>query len=89
LKPHASIGCCALEIETAFEADPEFLADLPLKEQRALAKAQSRYDTRTSAGQNDCSWQLQIAVCTAVALAVGGLLENPQLGTFRVVSAKR
>jgi hypothetical protein len=30
----------------------------------------------------------QAAVCRAVALAVGGLLEEPQMGTFRTVAVR-
>jgi hypothetical protein len=88
LKRRGSIGCCELEVESDFEAEPEFLADLPPRHRRILARAKSRYDTRTAAGRNDLSWRLQIAVCRAVALAVGGLLEEPQMGTFRAVAAR-
>jgi hypothetical protein len=78
-----------LEVETDFVADPEFLADLSPRHRRVLAGAGSRYDTSTSAGRGgDLSWPLQVAVCRAIALAVGGLLEEPQMGTFRAVSAR-
>ena len=82
------LGSCILEIETDFIADPEFLADLPLHYRCLLAKAPSRYNTSTSASRGGkLSWPLQAAVCLAVARAVGGLLEEPQMGTFRAVSA--
>ena len=86
---HGQLGSCALEIETDFAADPEFLADLPPRHRQALAEAGSRYNTSTSASRGgDLSWPLQKAVCRAVALAVGGLLEEPQMGTFQAVRAK-
>jgi len=89
LERRGQLGSCALEIETDFVADPEFLADLPPRHRRVLAGAGSRYDTSTSASRGgDLSWPLQAAVCRAVALAVGGLLEEPQMGTFRAVSAR-
>jgi hypothetical protein len=89
LERRGQLGSCALEIETDFMADPEFLADLPPRHRRVLARAGSRYDTSTSASRGgDLSWPLQAAVCRAVALAVGGLLEEPQMGTFRAVSAR-
>jgi hypothetical protein len=89
LARRGSLGCCELDVESDFEADPEFLADLPPRHRRLLARAGSRYDTRTAAGRSNLSWRLQIAVCRAVALAAGGLLEEPQIGTFRAVTAKR
>ena len=83
------LGCCTLEIETDFAADPDFLADLPPRHQRVLAGAGTRYNTSTSASRGgDRSWPFQKAVCQAIALAVGGLLEEPQMGTFRAVSAR-
>lgn len=88
LHQRGSLGCCGMEVESDFEADSDFLADLPPRHRRILARARSRYDTRTAAGRNDLSWRLQIAVCRAIALAVGGLLEEPQLGTFRAVAAR-
>jgi hypothetical protein len=89
MERRGKLGSCALEIETDFEADPEFLADLPPRHRRVLAGAGSRYNTSTSASRGgDLSWPLQKAVCRAVALAVGGLLEEPQMGTFRAVSAR-
>lgn len=72
LERRGSVGCCELEIESEFQADPEFLADLPPRQRRVLAEAGSRYDTRTSASRSHpSSWRLQMAVCRAVALAVG------------------
>jgi hypothetical protein len=89
LEGRGRLGSCELEVETDFVADPEFLADLPPRHRRVLAGAGSRYDTRTSASRGgDLSWPLQVAVCRAVALAVGGLLEEPQMGTFRAVAAR-
>jgi len=88
LQRRGSVGCCELGVESNFEAEPEFLADLPPRHRRVLARAKTRYDTRTGAGRNALSWRLQIAVCRAVALAVGGLLEEPQMGTFRAVAAR-
>jgi hypothetical protein len=49
LERRGQLGSCALEIETDFVADPEFLADLPPRHRRVLAGARSRYDTSTSA----------------------------------------
>jgi hypothetical protein len=60
---------------------------LPTRQRLLIEGAKSCYETRTSAGQNDLAWQLQRAVCRAVASVVGGLLEDPQSGTFRAVSA--
>lgn len=89
LERRGSVGSCELEVETDFEADSEFLAYLPPRHRQILAKAGSRYDTRTSASRGgDLSWPLQAAVCRAVALAVGGVLEEPQMGTFRAVAAQ-
>ena len=79
-------GCCELEIESDFEVDPELLAELPPRQRRILAEAKIRYGTRTSAGQSGQSWRLQIAVCQAIARVAGGLLEEPQAGTYRAVS---
>jgi hypothetical protein len=90
LELRGRLGNCELEVEADFVADPEFLADLPPRYRHVLASAGSRYDTRTSASRGgDVSWPLQAAVCGAVALAVGGLLEEPQMGTFRAVTARR
>jgi hypothetical protein len=89
LQRRGAVGCCELVVESEFQADPEFLADLPPRHRRVLAKAGSRYDTSTSASRSHLSsWRLQKAVCRAVALAVGGLLEEPQMGTFRAVAAR-
>lgn len=84
LERRGLVGCCELEIESEFQADLKFLADLPPRHRGVLAEAGSRYDTRTSASRGaDLSWPLQAAVCRAVALADGGLLEEPQMGTYR------
>lgn len=83
-----SLACCELEIESDFEADSECLDDLPARHRRMLERAGSCYSTRTAAGRNNLSWRLQIAVCRAIALAAGGLLEEPQMGKFRAVAAR-
>jgi hypothetical protein len=89
LSGRGAIGSCELEVEPDFEADPDFLADLPPRYRSLLAAARSRYETRTAAGRGDLSWRLQIALCRAIALAAGGLLEDPQMGTFRTVPARK
>lgn len=83
----AGVGCCGLEIECDFEADEELLGELPPRYRRLMAEAATRYETRTSAGRNDESWELQRALCLAIAKAVGGLMENPQIGRFRAIKA--
>ncbi len=89
LERRSQLGSCALEIETDFVANSEFLAELPPRHRRVLAGAKSRYDTCSSASRGgNLSWPLQAAVCRAVALAVGGMLEEPQIGKFQAVSAK-
>lgn len=82
------LGCCELEIEVPFEPEDEMLEDLTAAQGKMFARAASRYDTRSSAGQSDLSWLLQKAVCEAIARAASGLLEEPQEGTLRVVHAK-
>src|SRR5262249_30613667 len=49
LERRGQLGSCALEIETDFVADPEFVADLPPRHRQVLVEAGSRYDTSTSA----------------------------------------
>jgi hypothetical protein len=80
-------GCC--ELSTSDEAlDPDWLTELPKRQRVALSATHTRYDTRTSAGQSDVAWELQKALCRAIAQCAGGVLENPQSGEMKVVNGK-
>jgi hypothetical protein len=81
------IGCCELSAES-FGADAEQLEFMRSKRNRDfLATARLRYDTRSSASGNALTWELQKALCLAIARLDGGLLEEPQLGRYRLVAA--
>jgi hypothetical protein len=79
------VGCCELETTADFVADEEIIGDLPARAAKALSAACTRFDTRSSAGQNRLTWLGQSALCLAIARVAGGLIEDPQLGRFRIV----
>jgi hypothetical protein len=83
------IGCCELSA-IGLEEDPE-LKPVPRSKPHLefIGGARLRYDTRSGAASSNLSWPLQRAVCQAIARVAGGLLEDPQAGTFRLVRAMR
>jgi hypothetical protein len=78
------VGCCELSAGD-LELDPGCLADLPPRLRAASATMHIRYDSRSSAGQADVAWELQKALCRAIAQCAGGLLENPQSGERKLI----
>lgn len=63
----------------------EVRGDPPLK--AALDAARLCYLTSTSAGRNEDSARWQELLCVAIAGVAGGVLEDPQLGSFHRIEA--
>ena len=81
------IGSVAIDHDMPFVADEEMLNELRTGAvERSIveriAQANQFYSVRTSAGRNDFSLQLQDVVGNLLGIALYGVLEDPQEGTY-------
>ena len=80
-----------VDFESPFDADPEMLEELEEEGVDAtivdrIASANLSYSVRTSAGRNDFSLRVQTAIAHLLAVALYGVLEDPQEGTYENMS---
>jgi hypothetical protein len=85
------IGVVTVDLTEDYTPDPEVTRDLReagVDETHIAFMEQAKlfYSVRTSASRNDASLLLQDMVWTALGVAAYGLLEDPQEGTFELVS---
>jgi hypothetical protein len=81
------VASATIDLELPFVPDPEMLSELAeagVDEAitRRISSARLSYSVRTSAGRNDLSLQLQDIVANLLAVALYGVLEDPQTGEF-------
>jgi hypothetical protein len=91
LYQETSVGSVFVDLEFPFDADPEMLEEARAGEVdtaivNRIAASNLCYAVRTPAGRNDFSLEVQTAVANLLAVALYGVLEDPQEGIFEDLS---
>ena len=80
-------GAVFVDLELPYEPDEETIEELEESDVDSaiverIAAARLSYSVRTAAGRNDFSLEAQTAIANLLAIALYGVLEDPQEGTF-------